>query len=142
MNKLNSVQILAGASGIKKAYEQSLKTKKLDIICTSENYSQVIDSYFDDEYSPKLLGSTIKTREILPDSPDNRDYTSKKDQNKNQVAFISVVQGIETDLLVVDDFVVQISYNQNQPLAIVISDPELVKSAKLQFNLMWEQAEK
>ncbi|NMB57317.1 hypothetical protein GYA19_05290 [Candidatus Beckwithbacteria bacterium] len=142
MNKINSVQIFSGADGIKKAYRQSLQTQKLDIVCTSENYSQIIGSYFDEEYSPQLLNSNIKTKEILPDSPDNRAYASKKNQTKNQTGFVSVNKSIETDLLIGDNFVIQISYHKAEPLALLITDPELVKSAKFQFELMWRQADK
>ena len=35
------------------------------------------------------------------------------------------------------DKAVLISYNTESPLAVVISDPELVKSLKLQFEALW-----
>ena len=113
---MNNVQILFGAAGIKAIYGESLENEALDIICLS-----------------------IKTREILPDKVENRSYASTKDQSKNQVRFIKNKYASESDLLVSQSKVVLISYDKTNPLAIVITDQELVNSFRAQFSALWEK---
>ncbi len=136
---MNNVQILFGAAGIKAIYGESLENETLDIICLSEKYPDVIGDFFDKSYAPKLNSLPIKTREILPDKVENRSYASTKDQSKNQVRFIKNKYASESDLLVSQSKVVLISYDKTNPLAIVITDQELVNSFRAQFSALWEK---
>ena len=130
----NSVSVLFGANSIKKVYEDSLKDESLDIICLASNYKAVIGDFFDRIYGPKLYGK-IKTREIISDNLENREDAKAKDQHINAVKFLAGTS--ETDMLLSADKAVLISYNRESPLAVVISDPELVKSLKLEFEVLW-----
>src|SRR3989344_1048660 len=95
----NKIQVLPGAEGIKEAYRMSLQSKKLDIVCLTENYAEIIGDFFEKEYAPKLYDGSRNTREILPNSPDNRAYAKKKGK-MNQTRFI---QGeAESDMLIFD----------------------------------------
>lgn len=131
---MTNVQILFGAASIKNIYEESLKNDSLDIICLATNYKAIIGDFFDKEYAPRLYGK-VKTREIITDSKDNREDAKTKDQSLNAVKFLAGES--QTDMLLSDDKAVLISYNETSPLAVVISDPELVKSFKLQFEALW-----
>jgi len=132
------VQILFGAEEIKQIYEKTLTTKKLDIICLTSRYSEVIGDYFDKKYTPQLFGSKIVTREILPDNTENRSDAKNKNGVKNQVCFIKIIKPSESDLLLFDDKVVLISYNQKAPFALVISDQALVTNLENQFEGLWK----
>ena len=134
-----NVQILWGREGIKKAYEMSLEAKILDIVCLSSDYQKVIGVYFDKDYSPKLFTSITKTREILPDSPDNREDANKKDGRKNQVKFLKLKNKSESDYMLFDDRVVLISYNSQIPFALVVEDKDIATNLKAQFENLWQR---
>lgn len=131
-----NITILPAAAGIKKAYEMSLKSDNLDIVYLTENYENVIDDYFDKEYAKKLYDGKRATREILPDSPDNRAYAKKKG-TVNKVKFIKAQA--EMDMVLSDTAMFLISYNTDQPYAVVITDEELVKGIKSQFEALWQR---
>lgn len=133
MNNSN-VSVLFGANSIKQVYEDSLQNDSLDIICLATSYTQIIGDFFDKNYAPKLYGK-VRTREIISDSKENREDAKAKDQNLNAVKFLTGTS--ETDMILSKDKAVLISYNAESPLAVVISDSELVKSLKLQFEALW-----
>lgn len=133
------VQILFGAEEIKQIYEKTFTSERLDIICLTSRYSEVIGDYFDKKYAPQLFGSKIVTREILPDNAENRNDAKNKDGIKNQVRFIKMIKPSESDLLLFDNKAVLISYNQKAPFALVISDQALVSSLENQFEGLWER---
>jgi len=128
--------MLPGAEKIKEAYRLSLLAEKIDIVCLTEFYEDTVGSFFDKEYAPKLYDGTRSTREILPDSPDNREYALKKSK-MNQTRFIS--GQAESDVLIFDETVVMISYDPKSPYALVIADENLVKGLKTQFEQLWER---
>ncbi len=132
---MGNAQILLGANSIKKVYEESLNDSPLDIVCLAQNYTGVIGDYFEKEYAPKLYGK-VTTREIVPDTKENRQEAENKDKSKNAVKFLK--GNSETDLILSKSQAVLISYNQESPMAVVITDPELVKSFHLQFEALWK----
>ncbi len=133
------ITTLPGAEGIKQAYEESLTAEKLDIVCLSENYVSVVGDFFDKEYAPKLYGQ-VSTREILPDTTGNRSDAGKKDQKMNQVRFIKAHPS-ESDYILYDNKAVLISYDRDQPGAVVIEDKDLVSNLKSQFEALWKTLE-
>ncbi len=132
----NTVQFLFGAEGIKSAYEMTLNAKKLDIVCLANEYANIIGDYFEKRYSPRLFGSKIKTREILPDIQGNHDDAKKKDAQKNQVKFIDN-RPSESDYMLFDDVAILVSYNMKEPYALVIRDTDLVANLQSQFEALW-----
>lgn len=136
------IQVYPGTEGIKQVYEASLKAKSVDIVCLSKSYETVIGDYFDQVYSPKLYGSTIQTREILPDTFENRDYAKTKDGTKNQVHFLKIDTTSESDYLLFDGQLALISYNPSSPFALLIGDPGLVTNLQNQFTTLWQALSK
>lgn len=138
-NKLSKqVKVLPGVAGIKSAYEKSLKAKRIDTVCLSRKYAEVVGDYFDRDYAPRLFGSVIETREILPDTKENREYVKAKDQSKNQVKFLKIKKPNESDMMIFGDKAVLVSYNKENPFALVIKNQELVRSFKSQFEELWQ----
>lgn len=137
---MNQVRVLAGASGIKQAYELVLQAKKADIVCLSQNYEEVIGDYFDKTFAPSLYGK-VQTREILPDNSGNREYAKTKDASLNQVKFTSRLR-TETDFIVTEEAVILISYKPENAMATVIEETEMVKFMGKMFEEMWEKASK
>jgi len=136
-------QVLPGAAGIKSAYELALGQKKIDVICLSDQYGQVIGEYFDNVVAPKLYGREIILRELLPATPEN-EKSELAGSASNQRRFLQVgnaaTRAGQSDLLIGDDLVVVISFNQEAPAAIVMNDVELVKSFRVYFEKLWETA--
>jgi len=125
-----------GAEGIKDAYRLSLQAASLDVVCLTENYEEVIGDFFDKEYAPKLYDGTRTTREILPNSPGNRAYAKKKGE-MNEARFIN--GQAESDMLIFENTVILISYDQESPYACVIENETLVKGMKMQFENLWKE---
>lgn len=134
----NQIRVLSGAQGIKQAYGLVLSSKKADIICLSQQYEQVLGDFFDREFAPKVYGR-VKTREILPDSADNRDYAKNKDAAINQVRFTSM-KPTETDVIVTEKAVILISFNPDSAKAVVIEEPELTVFFKEVFEALYFSA--
>ncbi len=133
---MDNVQILVGANGIKKAYMESLKSGSLDIVCLADDYKGIIGDFFDQEYSPKLYG-VVKTREILPDNRENREYAKTKDATVNAVKFLKLTEASQSDMMMSADRAILVSYGKAAPFAVIITDPELVKSFRAQFEALW-----
>src|SRR3989344_4383848 len=132
MNSLSTIDTLVGTEGIKAAYERTLRSKKLDIVCLSTNYEQVIGSYFEREYSPRLYEKGRVTRELLPDTTGNRADAKQKTVG-HEVKFIKTGETSESDMIIADDTVTFISFNQSSPCAIVVADAQIVGSIRMQF---------
>lgn len=135
---INAVTLLPGADAVKSVYERILKGRVGDFVCLSTGYTQVIGGWYDDDFEPRLAGSSVKTREIVADNDGNRSYAKKKDQSKNLTRFL--VESAESDLVLGDDFAAMISYNPANPYAVVIEDEAIVKSVKVWFDTMWTAA--
>lgn len=135
---MTRVSLLPGASGIKAAYELSLHASRLDIVCLSSAYTSVIGDYFDKDYAPRLFSGTIKTREILPDTEANRRDGTKKDGIKHQVRLLTKSNPSESDFLVFEQTAILVSYNLENPFAVVITDYDIVANLQSQFSKLWE----
>lgn len=137
-----NAKIIYGVEEIKNIYEQMLNTGTLDIVCFATRYAKIVGDYFDKSYAPRLFNSKTRTREILPDNNENRKDAKQKDGLKNQVRFIKTSKPSESDLIISDDQVVLVSYNQQAPFALVIADKELISGFHNQFTALWEKSER
>ena len=131
-----AVQIHLGAIGIKALYEESLTAKQVDFVCLSSNYSRVVGAYFDKDYAPRLFGSQVATREILPNNPVNE---ANNKAAKNQVRYMEITETSESDLLLFNGKAVLVSYNPESPFAVEVSDKELVANFRNQFEALWKE---
>lgn len=128
---------MPGAVSIQAVYERVLKGKSADFVCLSTGYEAVIGEWYD-KFEPRLFASSVKTREVVADTAANRAYGAKKDGVKNQVRYLS--DSAESDLVLGDDFMAIISFNPENPYAVVIEDPAIVSSAKVWFEAIWTSA--
>lgn len=134
---MNKATMFMGARGIIEAYEKTLQAKSLDTVCLSGNYGAIIGDYYEKQYAPKLEEKKIKIREILPDMAGNREYALKKDKDFRLVKFLKVQYPSESDLIFYEDKVVLVSFDKEAPWAMEISDENIVKGLKNQFEEMW-----
>ncbi|OGG02532.1 hypothetical protein A2Z33_01915 [Candidatus Gottesmanbacteria bacterium RBG_16_52_11] len=130
------IVILKGADGIRQAYRETLKAGALDIVCLSQKYDAVLGGFFEGEYAPVLYGPDITTREILPDTPENRAAADKKG-NKHEVRLLAGAAHSESDMVISADRVTLVSFDPAAPFAAIITDRGLVASLKMQFDALW-----
>lgn len=133
----NAISVMPGAVSIQAVYERVLKGKSADFVCLSTGYEAVIGEWYD-KFESKLFASSVKTREVVADTAANRAYGAKKDGVKNQARYLS--DSAESDLVLGDDFMAIISFNPENPYAVVIEDPAIVSSAKVWFEAIWTSA--
>lgn len=133
---MNNIQIFKGKRGICQAYEQSLKTKHLDIQCLSKNYHKVIGDYFDKVYAPKLYSGKIKIREIIKKSQENADYAKKAETVDYKIKLSG--DELETDLMIGDKFVIFVSYDLKNLYAVQFFDSSFVKLIGKLFETRWK----
>ncbi len=135
---MGNTQIIDGREAIKEVYLDVLSYGQVDVVCQSSEYSKVIGDWFDNVFAQKLFSSEVKTREILPDNKANRDSAKLKDQKKNQVRFIATGAASESDMLLLNDKVVLISFDQEKPMAVVVTDQEIVNGINNMFEALWK----
>lgn len=130
----HSIRILEGKEGIIAGYKAMLSEDSLDIICLSSSYAEVVGDFFDREYAPELY--TRCTREILPDTKENRDYRRTKEA-KNQVRFLKAKS--ETDVVIGRGQMLLVSFDKSSPFAILTTDLELIAQLRMQFEALWRK---
>ena len=138
-NRVSQYQLLVGVEGIKVGYGLALQQQKLDVICLSDQYEKVVGTFLDTVVAPRLYGTSITLRELLPSIPGNIS-SEKKDTATNKRRFLDSTTAVQTDCLVGEDLVVLVSFTVAVPTAIVISDAELVKSFQVYFDELWQKA--
>ena len=134
---MQKINILNSTDGVKSAYRLTLEADKLDIVCLTANYEKITGDFFEKEYALKLYGR-VATREILPDTLENRQYAKSKDAAKNQVRFLALQQTVDSDCMLAGDKIILVSYRENNPYALVVEDRDLAANLQLQFNRLWE----
>lgn len=127
------MQVLPGKQGIKEAYKLTLLSKKIDTICFSNSYAEVIGDYFDNTYQRELRSKKIKVREIL-----NGQGISSLDQDSSLQSLYLGTKATETDLIVCNDKVVLVSFDKENPFAVVICEPAIVAKFNIVFTKLWD----
>lgn len=134
---MKQVQTYQGAKGIIEAYEKTLTAKKLAVMCLSNNYAAVIGDYFDSKYVAKIKELGIEMREILPDTVGNRE--DSKSKSKNLVRFIGLEMPSESDFILYDDKAVLVSFDPSAPMAVEITDKNIVSNLRTQYEELWQR---
>ena len=129
----NAVTILSGVDGIKAVYEATLEASKADFICTSKQYDKVVGDWYSKNFQPRLNKSTGRVRELLPNWPEYQRFADGE-----SCRLVDLTGAGESDVIVTSDWTALVSFNADSPQAMVITDPELVKSMQTLFERLWE----
>lgn len=133
------VEFLEGPEGIKQAYERTFETKEIWIQCLTENYKDIVEEeYFNDYFDRFFKKSDIRSKEILRFEDD--EYVSEYGSDKNLQLRIPVEESTETDFWVYDNKVTFVSFNKENPYALVIEDSNIANSMQNMYNLAWKKA--
>lgn len=135
---MDNTRILKGKEGIRQAYELALTSKKVNSVCLSLKYEVVVGDIFN-EYDKKRTSLGIPLRDIICDVDENRGMIS----NDNlEVKYLKLDKYPETDLLVSDERVVLISFDKDNPSALVIEDKNTISAFQVYFEKLWDSANK
>jgi hypothetical protein len=134
-----ATSINTGAEAIKAVYQRTLEVKQVDFICLSNQYEAVVGDWFEVEYSPKLYDGVRVTREIVPNTQENREYGRQK-PDTSRVKYVDGYRS-QTDVIVTNEWVALVSFNPDLPEVTVFDDPEVVATFKLMFEWSWKQAQ-
>ncbi|MCB9789599.1 hypothetical protein H6763_03750 [Candidatus Nomurabacteria bacterium] len=138
------VHYLEGEEGIKQAYEMTLEaSSEVCIQCYSSNYEKVVKGDFLEDYFKKFFSSDIRSRELITDTESDEEWAKKWGSKKNlqmMVDISTVKNAIETDLMLFDDKVLFVSFNEKNPYALLIEDPDIFNAMKSMFELSWKEA--
>ena len=134
---MKQVKIYQRAQGIIEAYEKTLTANKIAVMCLSNNYTAVIGDYFDNKYVARIKELGIEMREILPDTMGNREDSKRKP--KNLVRFIGLDMPSESDFILYDDKAMLVSFDPNSPMALEITDRNIVSNLRTQYEELWRR---
>jgi sugar-specific transcriptional regulator TrmB len=137
--KKPKVEFLEGSEGIKQAYNRTFEAKEIWIQCLTEDYTEVVSDEFFNNYFEKFFNTNIKSKELLKFGDD--EYISKYGSKKNlQLIAPMTADKVETDFWVYDNKVTFVSFNKENPYALVVEDKDIANAMKTMYDLAWKKA--
>lgn len=137
---MDPIEVTFGASGIKDAYKLVLASKSLDVICTSKDFRDVIGDFYDNQLYPEIVKKQL--REVIPSTPDNKEYQAKTQTANHKIGLMAPKYPSETDLLITDSEIILVSFQKDQPVAMISRNSEMIKQMRTLFEKVWETCEK
>lgn len=135
------VYYLEGAEGIKKAYEKTFEAEEISIQCFTEDYGEVVGEKWFNDYFDRFFSSNIRSRELLKaESEGDGSYMKKYGSAKNLQLRVKNSVSTETDFMVYGNTVIFVSFNKENPYALVVEDSEIASCVQNMFNLAWKEA--
>ncbi len=131
------LQYLEGVEGIKTAYEMTFNAKEIDIQCLAYDYDILGDGWFD-KYFERFFSTNIKSRELLNEG--DEEYMKKYGSDIHMQKRISSSAETNTDFMVWDNTVVFVSFEKENPYALIVEDSQIAIAMKTMFDLAWKSA--
>lgn len=130
---------LEGSEGIKQAYEMSLNTEDTVLIqCFTENYGEIVSEEWFNDYFDRFFSSNIKSKELLKVA--DAEYIKKYGSDKNLQLKVETNGDINTDMMIFDEIVIFVSFDPENPYALVIEDHEISSCMRNMYELAWKRA--
>lgn len=133
------IRFYEGTEGIKTIFADTLAADEILVLCQGgrkEKLSQEPKYLLD--YLGEVIARGIKTREIIEESPADRQYQQKYSTPKNQISLAPPTKNlnlVHIDKLIYADKIAFISYEKE--LGIVIEDKFLAENERVSFNVLW-----
>lgn len=151
MDQLNAIQntrkkgpklhYLEGTEGIKQAYEKTFEAEEISIQCFTEDYGEVVGEEWFNDYFDRFFSSNIRSRELLKaENEGDGIYMKKYGSSKNLQLRVKNSVPTETDFMVYDNTVIFVSFNKENPYALVVEDIDIASCVQNMFNLAWQEA--
>lgn len=136
------VRYYEGRLGIISIYDEilKLKPKSLDAIASPASILKYLDEYFD-QYISKISSTGIISRELVPENESNANYLQKMTGKNQSTRVLPPGFLFQTDMMIYDDTVVIISY-ENNIHAVVITSKGIADMQKQLFLMLWNSSVK
>jgi len=129
------VRYFQGKTGIAHFLDQILKQESFDAYfnpaTVSKIYPDIIDSFLKQGNKQKQI-----IRELIVQNKETKKYTEKIKNPQHQYRLLPKKYNIDSDTIIFDNKLALISYT-NGAFGILIESPEIVKSQKMAFEIMW-----
>lgn len=132
------IRYYEGIEEVKKIYEDSLKYPEIYVHCMSQNAIEVMGGYIED-YIVRLNRRMIHTKELVSNSKHDLKYQKDFESERNKIVTIPEEFITNTDYFIYGDSVAFLTYKDNVPVGVIISDPEIVHFEKIRFLMIWER---
>lgn len=131
---------MEGADGIKQAYEMTFSAEELWIQCLTEDYKDVVSEKWFDNYFDRFFSSDIRSKEILRETEQESEYMKKYRSNKNLQLRVKTSYLTETDFMLYENTCIFVSFDKENPYALIIEDGQISSCMRNLFELAWKQA--
>lgn len=135
------ISCFEGVNGVIKIYEDTLRYPEILVHCMTQTGTRVMGTYLD-KYFRRVLRRGIRTREIVSDTPHDKEYQRKWSTSRNTIICIPRKYLTNTDYMLYGNKIAMITYKGDQPVGVVIEDPELYRFEKIHFEILWKAAKK
>lgn len=135
------IRYYEGVEGIKSIYEDSLKSEEIYVFCLTQNGPRLMGDYLK-KYFIRVIRKMIKTKEIVSDSKEDKEYQKEFSTSRNEIICLSQQYMSNTDYLLYQNKVVFISYKNNYQIGVMIQDEELARFERMRFEILWKTIKK
>jgi len=131
------VKYYEGRKGVEKVYAKAFAG---DFYCFSDLAR--VETYFPDSFAgAKSKESFVgnKGKCVLTENPTAKRWVKETKDLDIETKLLDKKKEITIDMILYENTVVYISFTEGTITAVVISNPDIYASAKLQFDLLWER---
>jgi len=132
------IRYYEGVEEVKKIYEDTLSAEKIYVHCMSQHAIPIIGEYLE-KYFVRVIRKMIHTKEIVSDSEVDKKYQKEYATSRNQIICIPKQYITNTDYMIYGTAVAFITYKDQEPIGVVICDPEIAQFEKIRFMMIWER---
>lgn len=140
-NKLSitpKMRFLEGKDGVRRMYEQVLKTGEFWAFVNPDLVKQFMPEYHD-KIPQSVREVSGKAKELMIDSPEAREYKKKYESKNHEIHLLPKGTSFQSDVILCKDKMYMIAYGEKQISATEILSPSLVETQKAMFDLIWNQ---
>ncbi|MCX6744682.1 MAG: hypothetical protein NTX82_04120 [Candidatus Parcubacteria bacterium] len=137
------INYFEGIEGVRSVYRQTESAKEAYYISNTEAMIQYMPEEIEHwiDFFSKKIPSNYKSKQILMDTPIDREFAQKAQSKNVQFKFLPKGQTMDMDISLFDNKVALTSLKDHL-FIVVIESKALYNSMKTIFDLLWEQGVK
>lgn len=135
------VQLFEGREGIISVFEELLRAKK-PLLAYSNNSAMIkIVPYYGPRFIKKRVKAKIPIRIISEVSPTTKEFLQDLDEKElRQTRILPKLMNVKFSQYIFGDSVAIFGSNQNEPVAMIITNKEFADSQRIIFEELWKKA--
>lgn len=142
MGKKPSLEMFEGKPGIKKIYEDMLKTKQTIYGFGSTESMNKLLEFHTPGYVYNRIHENIFFYLLTEKSKEAIEFKRKDKSSKRETRFIKNLSDLHTATYIYGDKVATLILIKEESFAILVNNIEFAKSQKIIFDLLWKNADK